>query len=362
MLYNIVYCTDDNYCMPTVVSIVSLITNQSQLLDKQDEYCIHVICDGVSEINLQKIKQITLPKSFKLSVVDADSARKFLPENELHLTNSVKHVSRTAFIKFVLCRVLPELDQVLYLDCDTLVLGDIRKIFRESAPNFAAVVVKDYPLKIRARNFAYLNVDKDSYFNSGVMLLNLSYIRQYSLDRKLLAYRIVGNNKFQDQDAFNVVFNGLVKYIGPYCNYLQVYDLEYTVYHLIYLFGFDVPDDLHERMKLITILHLSGPNKPWQQQTVFTDLFTQYYLLSPYSDEKLLIKSMTASLVEDEVTYLNSFSRIRNWIVKNLFPTRSYFDYRLSHLEKNQRQLARQVVELRELLLHYIHTNSGRHK
>lgn len=347
MVYNIVYCTDDNYCLPTVVSIVSFIDTQSPIANDGEEYHIYVICDEVSENNLDKISKIHCPLNFKIFVIDAVEAKSFLPLEEIHLSTNVKHVSRTAFLKFVLCRLLPNLKVVLYLDCDTLVLSDIREIFDIDLSSKAVVAVKDYPRKIRKSDLSYIEVNHDSYFNSGVMLLNLEFIRKNNLDRRLIAYRIVGYNKFQDQDAFNVVFSGYVEYANPFLNYLQVYEIEYTVYHMIYFFDMDLPLRFEDRLRLVKILHLAGPVKPWEKSSKFTDLFYKYYLLSPFSMEPLhLDRKVDNSISHQSYSYLR---RICDWTKQKIFPSRGYFDYRLARIEQNQRKLYKQVIDLRDL-------------
>ena len=45
----------------------------------------------------------------------------------------------------------------------------------------------------------------ERYFNSGVMLVNLTAWRRDGISDKLLNYRLHGKNDFMDQDALNVV-------------------------------------------------------------------------------------------------------------------------------------------------------------
>ncbi len=55
-------------------------------------------------------------------------------------------------------------------------------------------------------------MDDNTYFNSGMMFLNLSKMRSEHTAFELVeAKKKISDSKFSDQDAFNLVFNNKIK-------------------------------------------------------------------------------------------------------------------------------------------------------
>lgn len=111
----------------------------------------------------------------------------------------------------------------LYLDCDMLVLGDLRGLFSIDLEHYFAYVVRDYAfhtsMKIPHKSDinAFLDYDKN-YFNSGLMLLNLDACRQAKMWENS---KNIFNNyaiKFPDQDTLNYIFKGNVGILSPCFN------------------------------------------------------------------------------------------------------------------------------------------------
>lgn len=199
---NIVYITDENYAMPTVVSIISLIANNSF----GNLYKVYVLENGISEYT-KKIIESLGDLNITCHVISVMRGKyKRLAEN--CLTEGI-HVSDTALYKFDIANILKSLDIVLYLDSDVIINKDISKIFEtDLSDNYLAavdemgdVVDTDGKSTLASR----IGLTDVQYFNSGVMLLNLKQIRCEDVSQKLIEYRVTYPNYFMDQDAFNGV-------------------------------------------------------------------------------------------------------------------------------------------------------------
>lgn len=134
--------------------------------------------------------------------------------------------------KLFLHNILSKLDLVLYLNFDVRAKGDIGKIFKIDMGDCFAVVSKYNAKNKILENDSILNymVNDDyinefckvfnrvDYFDSGMMLLNLSKMRENDMNRRFyenaLKYKHSKNGHLVDtiESVLNVGFNGNVKF------------------------------------------------------------------------------------------------------------------------------------------------------
>jgi len=169
--------------------------------------------------------------------------------------SSGTHVTAAAYYRILLPTVLPLLSKVLWLDCDILVLKDISPLFNIDMTHYAVAAVEDI-LKLKDEHRLQLNLSyADSYFNSGVMMVNLDYWREHDVERRLLEFSKMERDVFfEDQDALNHVFRKQWFQLSPQWNRL---------YPAIYpKTNFRSFNDINtfENPKII---HFAGPLKPW---------------------------------------------------------------------------------------------------
>lgn len=223
---------------------------------------VYVCSNGLSDENLAILNQWDVHKyNAEIRVIDVNADKYIRIYKEFNGNTGANSI--TALIKFDLPAYIPE-DKVLYLDCDILARKDISDLFEIDFDDKVACVVRDSG-KIYQKNG--LRGKLNDYFNSGVMLLNLDYMRKNHMTEKLIESKIsLDNNKLVDQDAFNMAFHGLTKLLPIRYNALminlhnsidkfsmnQLNDFYKTNYSCIY--------DLEEDVR---ILHFASKEKPW---------------------------------------------------------------------------------------------------
>mgnify|MGYP002853387432 CR=1 FL=1 len=154
-----------------------------------------------------------------------------------------------AFCKIVLADFVKE-DKVIYLDTDTVVLGDLYRLwFWDIGDTYIAGCRDQVTTSVYFRD---LGVD-GKYINTGVMLLNLKKIREDGIIKDI--FKILNNRelKFPDQDAINIVCQHNMTYIPSYFN--QAYCVTN-------------PIGVFERVK---IYHMAGPKDNWLENNVFCE-------------------------------------------------------------------------------------------
>lgn len=272
---SLAFITDETYLMPTYVAIYSLIRNR----DPARTYDIHVILSEVGG------GAKALLEGLAVAGVRIQTISSSVDFSRYRITKNGFHVSPTAILKFELPQILPDLDKVLYLDGDILVRSDLVKLFETDIRGSYAAVVEDIKPKLRYKPSILSKLDIEGhrgYFNSGVMLLNLSAMRRDKITEALFEYRENGINFFMDQDALNVVFRDQVKFLSWQNNLLVTLAADFTVEEIVGEYGtggsYGTFDDMAASSQ---ILHFASKQKPWKDsKAALSYLWNEYYLSS----------------------------------------------------------------------------------
>jgi lipopolysaccharide biosynthesis glycosyltransferase len=159
---------------------------------------------------------------------------------------------------------LPELlgaDRVLFLDSDTIACDSLAPLWRTDLDgNYVGAVTNVWQWNDVGRELR-LGLPEGSYFNAGVLLMDLGRMRADGCSTALLEYgtRQAPELSFRDQDALNVVLGDRRLPLHPRWNCMNS----------ILLFGSSVEvfgaDAVAEARRNPAIRHFEGPsvNKPW---------------------------------------------------------------------------------------------------
>lgn len=80
------------------------------------------------------------------------------------------------------------MQKVIYLDCDLVVNGSIQDFWDTDVSDYAVGCVEDM-WSGKSDNYTRLHYDASfSYFNAGVLLVNLNYWREIGFQQKAVKY------------------------------------------------------------------------------------------------------------------------------------------------------------------------------
>lgn len=129
--------------------------------------------------------------------------------------NMNTHFTYMTILRCLLPRLLPQEDRILWIDVDTCVLGSLQELenMDMSRKAVGGVIENIQPVRGAPPDFQGL------YINSGVLLMNLSFIRQYNFDKKWIEILNSRDFTFPDQDVINLVCRGFVKFLDVRYNY-----------------------------------------------------------------------------------------------------------------------------------------------
>lgn len=297
-IISLCFICDENYVMPTAVAITSVIHNKSSATC----YDIYLVANNLSDKSIEIFKKMETDSAriIIIKTADSDKFEKF--------RNDHYCITSTALYKFELPELLPvDLEKVLYMDGDIIVQKDLAPIFNEDIEDVYAGVVVDYNNVIDPDSFQkLLNVKHKEYFNTGVLLLNLQRMREDHVSELLFQYRTNHNDRYMDQDTFNIVLKENVKYLSFFYNF-QYHCWIYNTKKLADYYGIRMVKSKYEWIQDALILHYTY-FKPWKYFDYFAaDIWLHYYLLSPFKNISLVRESQNRERIaekEKEITEL----------------------------------------------------------
>lgn len=215
---NVVYACNNNYAPYACVSICSLLMNNK----KFSEIDIYVVLEDVAEENIQKLQRQTEKYGANLIAVDAGMIIREMKKLKLpkyrgsHAANC-----RIFFERFI----REDVEKFLYLDCDTIVTGDLQPLLSEPMGDNCACAVRD-ALTCDYKKLVGFR-DGEPYFNSGVILIDVGNWRKYDCTSRIIEHLRTVRSDYcnPDQDVLNILLKGRVRFVGPQYNYQPIHRL-----------------------------------------------------------------------------------------------------------------------------------------
>ncbi|MCD8038176.1 MAG: glycosyltransferase family 8 protein [Lachnospiraceae bacterium] len=320
-MIHIVFITDENYIMPTKAAIRSIIRNASG----NTQGTIYVV--GDIETDLQNHFAGLATDRFYINVIPV------IKENRLAYKKEHLYVSSAALYKFMLPELLGKLDKVLYLDGDVIVEGDLRELFDTDIEGFYLAAVEDM-CAVKQENVLE-KTGNERYFNSGVMLLNLAMLRGENMPKELIDERMRDEDmRFMDQNVFNRVLGGKVKYLSAKFNFMKVNLRNFTEREIGYFYGISSAE-YRTVCNNPVILHFTNKEKPWNTYEALD--FEKWCMYLEGEEIPLVLK--------------NCYGRFRDDIREKVAELETMYSLSIQRLERSMMFRIRQDNESQAYLL-----------
>lgn len=271
MRINVVMITDNNYVLPTMVAIRSMLKN------RKITTCFNVFVLGVnlSKDNLLNLEDMNKFSGINIKILDASQQI-----NQYEKIDQNRHVTPAAMLKFFLPKIFENYNKILYLDSDIIVQKDLTNLYNIDIKSQYAAVCKDTLCAVNREYMDSIGIKNQFYFNSGVMLLNLKKMREDCITEKMLQFRLNVKQHFMDQDTFNAVIGYNVKYFSYKYNFLNYYMTVMNKNQLSAFFDANLNKSFKKICKGLNILHIGGQEKPWNKYMGYIScVWSKYYNL-----------------------------------------------------------------------------------
>lgn len=275
---NLMIVTNSAYLRPTYMMLYSLFLNHPQ-----EEIDIYLPYEDIAEAELAGLTAYVSgfagKRLYPLYVGDTFKSK----------VKSRNGINVETYYRILGISLLPEhMERILYLDVDMIIKGSIKELYETELGNAPFAVCEDIYGIINGfheANKRRLSIpERYSYFNAGVMLYNLRFLRETKAAERMLEniYRNYERYEYNDQDVMNEMYYDMLVYVGwdeyncppIWCyinkNRLAEGILEFADYNAIRELAKD-PENMLRTYQNVTrqiydnakIIHYLGNTKPW---------------------------------------------------------------------------------------------------
>lgn len=221
----------------------------------------------------------------------------------LKYTNQVGHITMTATYRLFAPFILKDLDKVIYLDCDILVLDDIKKLWERDVKYIGGVIDGLY------KHNAQKNDLHHTYINSGVMVLNLKNLKKLNyLERIEQTQNGEYNIGLLDQDIINIAFEKEIELLP------EVWNVPAKIYS-------ETTEEMMQARNHPSIVHWCGWQKPWKDDVWFGKQWKEFEV-KPFKGKRAIVLTY-APVTEEEKELLLTTDELKiacNWHAEDLKP------------------------------------------
>lgn len=199
---------DHRYVRYCAVTLVSAFKNNAD-----EQFTVHIVGRGITEDDRRALAEVAQPYNAVLRYYEPDAH--LLDGFTIRATHS--RITEATYYRCFLSELLPEdVDRVLYIDCDLLVLRPLRPFYDTELGDCLAAAVVDTGCEDRSR---YERLDypaEDSYFNAGVLLIDLAAWRREDMGKACAEYYRSHYESivFNDQDILNGLLHDRKLFVG----------------------------------------------------------------------------------------------------------------------------------------------------
>ncbi len=284
----VVFAADNNYVPMVTTTAYSMLVNAS----KDCFYDIVILEKDFTDENKQLMREFFA--QFENASIRFANVAGMVSRYNLQTSN--EHISVETYYRFLIQKVLPGYDKVLYLDSDLLVLGDVSQLFATKLGGnlLAAAHDIDYLGNLNMNDGERLAYTKEvlqmedpySYFQAGVLVLNLAEMRKLYPFEKWLEIASEPKYIYDDQDILNAHCEGRVVYLDNEWNVMN--DCCGRIQNFFSFAPADIYDKFLAAYANPKIIHYAGGEKPWKPGPCDLQMrYWQYARKTPFYEAML---------------------------------------------------------------------------
>ncbi|MGM0126253.1 hypothetical protein IGI37_003682 [Enterococcus sp. AZ194] len=261
---DLLFTLNEGYLHPLKVAFLSIHHN-----NPKTTFRLWLIHEQIPETNLQDLTSFVESLGHTLQAIQVDGS-------VWSSAPTVARYPKEMYFRLLAGEILPTtLTKVLYLDPDILVINSLTELWETPLDSFMFAACTHTGLVDVATPLNKVRLDLEhGYYNSGVLLMNLTMMRDkvHWADISASLEKYENHLILPDQDVLNYLYG---KYILEVPEEQWNYDARMYASYFTRSLG---KHDIHWVMKHTAILHFCGRPKPWDKKndTRFTALYLSY--------------------------------------------------------------------------------------
>ncbi|RYE08367.1 MAG: glycosyltransferase family 8 protein [Hyphomicrobiales bacterium] len=205
---HIVLTFDDNFWAPAFAVMRSACLSTKRRTDLRFHLCV----DGISAEHKADLDVITTEFGATLIYYDLTESADF--QRICGTLRRSRRFPAISYARMVVDKILPpDVERVIYLDCDTFVLQPIERLYNQDMKGMPIAGVAD-PFAMHIMMGRDMRSKKgifdpaDPYFNSGVLLIDIAGFKAADIPARLEELRAqdILKRLYFDQDILNLIF------------------------------------------------------------------------------------------------------------------------------------------------------------
>ena len=239
---NILISVNESYFDKAETMLFSLRRNTHEAIE------VFMVNHSLNAEYIDSFDEFLKRNKMKLHIVDVNSS---VFDN---MTLGDSHFSIEMYYRIIAQFILPkDLERILWLDADIIINKDLKDFYFQDFDNNALIACPDakHNSEMVSAIKKKIGLSKEHiYFNSGVLLLNLSYLRDNTNMENIISISNELNDRltYPDQDILNYLYSGKIKYCDWEKYNFQIIEMECAN---------------KKMLKKAVVLHYTGPRKPW---------------------------------------------------------------------------------------------------
>ena len=297
------FAVDDAYAPYLSVALNSIVAH----ISPDRSYRAIVLYTTLKEENKKRIASAARDR-FAIDFVPMQGGLESIQDR---MSNRLRcdYFTLTIYFRLFIPLMFPQYDKGIYIDSDVILNADLAELFDTDIGDNLIGACNDRSIMEIPELVDYVEnavgVPKQTYINSGVLLMNLKKLRQVSLEERFLTLlnQYHFNSVAPDQDYINAMCHGHIFYLDE---------------------GWDaMPNENHPELAAPKLIHYNLFSKPWCYDGVqYANYFWNFAKVSPYYEDivrfkkeyddtkkeedsnclKLLVER-ASEIVSDEITF-----------------------------------------------------------
>jgi lipopolysaccharide biosynthesis glycosyltransferase len=285
----ILFASDEWYVPYLSVALESIVEHT----DPARNYDVVILSTNITPVSMRTLCDQVERDNFHIGFLDAPTA---MGDVELPCRG---HFRKETYYRLMAPEMLPDVSKAIYLDSDLVALTDVAALFDTDVDGYLLAATRDadtagqcdgYDCTVKAYLEGQVGLDDThTYFQAGVLLLNLEEFRRRTTSDELVGLATEHTWKWLDQDVLNhVARNGGYRAVDMRWNVL----VDWEGLRRTHIIGAAAPEvrAAYEKARLDPlIVHYAGTDdRPWVNPKMdMAEYFWDYASRCPYHDEIL---------------------------------------------------------------------------